>query len=112
MIFPDVSVEEWTRRYPGLSPRVASCKHCQSDIQVNKPYISKDYAGFIAFHCDKCGGEHRAHIGRPISKKEINLWNNSFDSHNYNDILSPAGKKARKVISPEYLDSKDNTDWH
>jgi RNA ligase (TIGR02306 family) len=31
---------------------------------------------------------------------------------NYNDPMSSAGKKARKVISPEYLDDKSNTDLH
>jgi len=78
MIFPEVTPEEWSRKYPGLNPRVTACKHCQSDIQVNKPYISKDYAGFIAFHCEHCGGEHRAHVGRAISPNEIRLWNEAF----------------------------------
>lgn len=31
---------------------------------------------------------------------------------NYNDPLSSAGKKARKIISPEYLDDKTNSDNH
>ena len=30
---------------------------------------------------------------------------------NYNDPMSSSGKKARKIISPEYLD-KDNSDFH
>lgn len=30
----------------------------------------------------------------------------------YNDKMSSSGKKARKMISPEYLDSKENTDFH
>ena len=31
---------------------------------------------------------------------------------NYNDVLSSSNKKARKMISPEYLDRADNTDFH
>ena len=75
MIFPEVSSEEWSKRYPGLTPRSTECKHCGKEHKTSIPYITKDYAGFIIFKCIHCGGDHTAHVGRPISVKEIEAWN-------------------------------------
>ena len=77
MIFPEVSIEEWSKKYP-VDPRTTECLDCGGTITTNIPYITKDYAGFIAFKCPDCGKPHKAHVGTPISKNEKALWEQSF----------------------------------
>ena len=47
MIFPEVTIEEWSKKYP-VDPRTTDCLACGVKITTNIPYITKDYAGFIA----------------------------------------------------------------
>jgi hypothetical protein len=60
MLYPDVTVEEWCRRYPGLEVREVSCKHCSLPFVINVPFLSADFVGFEVKVCPHCGSEHKA----------------------------------------------------
>ena len=54
MIFPEVSIEQWSKKY-SVNPRATDCLDCGGIIITNIPYLTKDYSGFIAFQCPDCG---------------------------------------------------------
>jgi hypothetical protein len=74
MIFPQITADEWLLRYPHLQIKVVNCKHCEGRVYVNKPFISKDYVGFISERCSNCNLEHNATCAMPVSKEEIEEW--------------------------------------
>lgn len=53
MIYPEVSLEVWTKKYPALKdPIKCICGHLR---EVVRPWISKDYVGVETGICEKCG---------------------------------------------------------
>tara|TARA_Y100000034_G_C6910321_1_gene424375 strand:+ start:4234 stop:4482 length:249 start_codon:yes stop_codon:yes gene_type:complete len=75
MIFPDVTLEEWLKRYPELEVIEGTCRFCGNKRRTTKPFITKDYAELRSKRCS-CGKDH--HISStsiPISKSEIEFWN-------------------------------------
>lgn len=54
MIYPDVTVEEWTKRYPGLKVVSTTCCECGSKINTDRPFVSMDYVGLESGPCS-CG---------------------------------------------------------
>ena len=55
MIFPQVTLQEWMRRFPGLEPESAECS-CGKRGQTTVPVISKDWVGLAMPKCI-CGDE-------------------------------------------------------
>jgi hypothetical protein len=55
MFFPNVSVEEWTKK-AGIEPEEDRCQ-CGKKCSISIPFISKDWIGFVAPACKKCGNE-------------------------------------------------------
>ena len=53
MIYPDVTVEEWCRRYD-LSVEKDRCPKCRKAIYTSRPFIEKGFVGLIAPKCS-CG---------------------------------------------------------
>ena len=53
MIYPDVTLEEWLKKYPELEVISKSCDNCDAVMSSTIPYLNKDYAGLIAPDC-KC----------------------------------------------------------
>ena len=78
MIFPEYTIDEWTKKYPGLTPRSTTCLKCDGTITANIPFITKDYAGFVAFKCPECNSEKRINVSIAISKNEIAQWQEAF----------------------------------
>lgn len=54
MIFPDVSTEEWCRRYPALEVKSRPCHTCRRPRTANIPFIEKHWVGLRSKDC-MCG---------------------------------------------------------
>jgi hypothetical protein len=66
MIYPDISIEKWFKRYPALNCELHFCECLdKADLQ---PCISKDIAGVTCNRCNKSRWIH-------ISKEKIEFWN-------------------------------------
>lgn len=54
MIFPDVTLEEWLKRYPDLDVVSRDCDQCGKKIIASIPFVSIDLVGLTAPRCS-CG---------------------------------------------------------
>ena len=54
MIYPQVSIREWTMRYK-ISVSPVLCAICNNPVFFTKPIALKDYRGLEAEQCTKCG---------------------------------------------------------
>jgi hypothetical protein len=74
MLFPDVTLKEWIKKYPALSAIEVECLHCSGTILTEKPFVTKDYVGLSASECPHCKVPHKAYTGIPYSKEELEAW--------------------------------------
>ena len=56
MIFPEVSLETWQKKYPGLEPQPGECE-CGTKGMTTIPWYSKEWVGLAMPECKKCGDE-------------------------------------------------------
>jgi hypothetical protein len=54
MIYPDVNLETWLKKYPVLEVQKKRCHHCKSLRIANIPFIEKDWVGLQSKDC-ACG---------------------------------------------------------
>lgn len=54
MIFVDVKIDDWLKRYPELQVKETECPDCGEIIMALRPFISKDYVGLTSGPCT-CG---------------------------------------------------------
>lgn len=79
MIYPDVPVEEWLKKYPTLTVIESVSYPCGCKIKADRPYITKDYAGLESRKCcDK--GQSACSSNVAISKEENDRWNNLLET--------------------------------
>lgn len=79
MIFPDVSVVEWIKKYPSLSEVTTSCFDCGREIVANKPFITKHYVGLVSSKCI-CGSNCTGCECKTTSTiEEHNKWSMIMD---------------------------------
>lgn len=78
MIFPDVNIEEWLRRYPDLKIFKRSCPHCNLDVETNQVFISKDYIGIQLELCPHCGQKVGCSVAIPRTKEKLEQWRDTF----------------------------------
>jgi hypothetical protein len=74
MIYPDVPVDKWIKKYPTLSVRQGKCHSCRANVSVNRPWISKDYAGIELEYCPSCNVKIGMSVAIPISAKSKAAW--------------------------------------
>ncbi len=77
MIFPDVTLEEWLKKYPGLDIVKERCSVCRKKIITNKPFVDQHWVGLAAI-CE-CGF-HGASSMFPRTQKSENLVSGLFGS--------------------------------
>ena len=84
MIYPDVTIEEWLKRYPELSPPdySRSCHECGTPVHTYKPFIEKDWVGFESNECE-CGSGFQT-------------WNQIANSEEAYELMENAFKKFEK----------------
>jgi len=75
MIFPDVSLKEWLTKYDELEIEKGACNNCGKEMPTIKPFIEKDYVGLVSKNCLCDKNTNQAMTLIPISKKEIDYWN-------------------------------------
>jgi len=82
MIFPDVTIKEWLKKYPDLDePDYShSCSECGVKIKEYKPFIEKDWIGFVSNKCD-CGCGFHVFNDIPNSEESFNLLKKSFQEY-------------------------------
>ena len=78
MIYMDVKLEDWLKRYPALKVRQCKCDNCGAKVVTNRPFVTKDYAGLDSTPCP-CGKQKDdlcTLVPRSISA--IKRWMNLF----------------------------------
>ena len=58
MIYVDVPLKQWLKKYPELKVLRKKCSKCGQIRFTDKPFVMKDYAGVTAGTCP-CGGDGR-----------------------------------------------------
>lgn len=75
MIFPDVTIEKWIKKYPQLQEMYdqdcIKCGECGSKFTLIRPYIDKDYIGF---ECDCTNCDEITTCSKPYSEEKIEMW--------------------------------------
>jgi hypothetical protein len=54
MLFPNVTTEDWIKKYPDLKVISSTCENCGTEMQATRPFIEKHFAGLRIDHCP-CG---------------------------------------------------------
>lgn len=76
MIYPDVTLEEWMTKFPGLEPQEIECP-CGGIGKTTKPVITKDWVGLVMPKCKGCGEEEPGVIFKsrnPLIQAEMNSF--------------------------------------
>jgi hypothetical protein len=76
VIYPDVPLEQWLKKYPALKIVTNSCKSCGSEISTDKPFVATDYVGLEAHNCQTCGNNQRAMSILITGKSLLKKWEN------------------------------------
>lgn len=74
MIYPDVTLEEWLKKYPGLEVFSQPCPQCKETISTKTPFITKHYAGLEGKACYACGFIVNSANLIPISAEKTAAW--------------------------------------
>ncbi len=54
MIYPEVPLKVWLKRYPELKVISGTCSNCEKIMPTSRPFLSKGYAGIESLPCS-CG---------------------------------------------------------
>jgi hypothetical protein len=54
MMFPNVTAEEWCKRYPGLEKVKRPCRACKRQRIASIPFIEREWVGLRSAPCP-CG---------------------------------------------------------
>jgi hypothetical protein len=54
MIYPDISLIDWMKKYPDLVVVKRNCSHCKEEQQATIPFIDFDVVGLVSADCP-CG---------------------------------------------------------
>jgi len=73
MIYPDVDLKEFKQKY-GLAEYDWVCCNCGNTFTVNRPYLTKHYAGLCSEIHEPCGARYSALTTVPRTKEKINSW--------------------------------------
>ena len=71
MIYPNVTLKDWLKKYPVLEVKKKRCHHCLQMIVANIPFIEKDWVGLESKDC-ACGK------GRTISVFTMRTTSETF----------------------------------
>jgi hypothetical protein len=74
MIYPDVSLKEWRKKYPELKVMKLDCDNCGKTIVANRPFLTKGYAGLDAPRCECGKNRHSCSSMVTTTKEEHQSW--------------------------------------
>lgn len=72
----DITTEQWQKIH-GLPIQDFLCPRCKEIFKVNRPFISKDYAGFES-PIHSCGWRYTGVTSTPISDESRKIWSEIF----------------------------------
>lgn len=78
MIYPDVTVEEWCRRYPGLVVDKDCCPSCGVERIADLPVAFDSYRGFIS-KPHSCGPIYDLGVYVSVNPDIGKSWNSIFE---------------------------------
>ena len=78
MIYPDVTLAEWLRKYPDLKVITRECSRCGKEVSTTKAFVSADYTGLELEKCSHCGSRERALSYLVTSRKALREWSRFF----------------------------------
>lgn len=82
MLYPEVSLSEWTKKY-GLQIKSKKCSKCGAIFDTTIPVLIKGYAG-LETPTHECGRSFNSAIFTPTTKESIQEWNELlFSSASY-----------------------------
>ncbi len=62
MVFLNCSADELIQRYPGLRKATAICSACGAELELNRPFREKGYAGLLVEQCACGANENMADV--------------------------------------------------
>lgn len=74
MIYPDVTLEEWLKRYPDLKVVTGICDGCGGPKPTIKPFRFKHGVGLECLPCSCGKGRHSSSTMLITETKEIEKW--------------------------------------
>lgn len=72
MIFPDIRLEDWLKKYPELDLLEKECDSCGRTMIANVPFITKGFAGVISPNC-QCGKNRTICSSRVTTSSEEHI---------------------------------------
>jgi hypothetical protein len=78
-LYPQVSAEEWIRRYPSLRLKRIKCRGCKATLENNLPYRNEHSAGLECPPCP-CGGHPGFFMATLLSQQMISAARNLLSS--------------------------------
>ena len=78
MIYPDISLEEWLKKYPDLKVYERECPKCKAMVRTNRPFISEDYVGIELEFCPNCNIKVGICVANPRTKQKLREWQACF----------------------------------
>lgn len=74
MIFVDCNTNEWLQKHPGLQILKIDCDACGRNLEANKPFIEKGYAGLSCAPCI-CGNNKHTCVSKVTTSRDAyNRW--------------------------------------
>ena len=73
MIYPDVPLEQWLKKYPALTVLKEKCRKCGTEVSTDKPFITDDFVGIHVSPCS-CGHESKIMSCFTRTKESLRKW--------------------------------------
>jgi len=79
MIFPEISLDAWLKKYPDLEVKQGKCDYCDASLETTRPFISKDFVGLKAPKCPCGKGRHTTMVAITNSENAFTYWEDVMD---------------------------------
>ena len=77
MIYPDVNIENWTKKL-GLQPYIVNCKSCGTPNKPDKAFVTHDSAGLYTEQCKSCLSSLRLYSSVPRTEEAARDWDDTM----------------------------------
>jgi hypothetical protein len=81
VLFPEVTLDQWLKKYPELEVIEGFCDHCGEPLKAVKPFITNRYAGIMAPEC-RCGKNRHSVMSLVTNSYKTHLeWESILQHH-------------------------------
>jgi hypothetical protein len=74
MIFPNVSLKDWLKKYPELKVISSQCENCGKKMKTTRPFIEKHFAGLRIDTCPCGKNRHSSMTMVTITAEKHQEW--------------------------------------